>query len=95
MNTAAMAVGALALAGVSFGAGRLSATASASATSSSTPAAVAPALPATVTCNSTSNDALADMIKDRRAKHEEAVRRANQAAQAPPKVSDIDPSPVH
>ncbi len=85
MNTAVMAVGALALAGISFGAGRLTASANATASATATPAAV--------TC--TNNDSLADMIKDRAAKHEAAVERENQRAKAPIKAPDFDGSTAH
>jgi hypothetical protein len=99
MNTALLAVGAIALAGASFGAGRVtchaSATASAPPVTTTTGAIAAPAAaPATASASCESKDEVAEMIRNRKAEHEEAVRRANKRAAKSGGVSYINPVPA-
>jgi len=97
MNTALLAIGGIALAGASFGAGRVTchATATASAppvTTAGTTTTGAPA-PATATASCESKDEVAEMIRNRKADHEAAVRRANKRAAQSGGVSYINPIP--
>ena len=85
MNVAGVAVGALALAGLSFGAGRMTASANASAS--------AVATPATIACNN--HDRLADMVEQAEARHKIAVQKAVERNEVPIKVPNIDASTAH
>ena len=85
MNTLGLIASAVAIAGASFGVGRITASASSSATASAAPAS----------CNS--NDALAEILKKGEADRQASQARNLQAAEAAQQIKapDINASPIH